>query len=575
MNKQELEEQIRIASGELQADLVIKNAQVVNVFSLEVLKADVAVHNGLIAGVGSYKGKKEVDVKGQYIAPGLVDGHVHIESSMLQPQRFAEVVVPHGVTTIVTDPHEIANVSGEAGIRFMLDDSADIPMDANFMLPSCVPATPFENSGAKLTAADLKDFYAHERVLGLAEVMDYPSVENTAPDMMDKLMDAREKSGYIDGHGAGFPEEYLNVYRTAGVKTDHECTTADEATARIRSGFYVMIRQGSAAKDLDALLPAVTTQNARKFLFCTDDKHMDELMERGSIDDHIRLAVVRGMDPLQAIQIATINACECYGFTDKGAIAPGYRADFILLDDLKAFDIDRVYKDGKLVAQKGKLVNNKEISGTLPEAVKNTVTIPEITADKLKIPVNPSGEALTIVLTPHSLVTGKAKIMLPEEDHYFQADAKQDVWKMAVVERHHNTGNIGLGFIKGLGLKGGAIAGTIAHDSHNLVAAGDSDEDMALAIRHVASLGGGLVVVRHGEILGELSLNISGLMSSEPVDEVYNGMKQVDQALEKIGFTGDFHPFSALSFMCLPVIPSLKLTDIGYFDSDLGEHVTV
>ncbi|AOM83720.1 adenine deaminase [Salisediminibacterium beveridgei] len=575
MNKKQLEEQIRIASGKEKADLVMKNAKVVNVFSLEVIEADVAVHNGLIAGVGNYSGKQEVDVNGQYMVPGLVDGHVHIESSMVQPQRFAQVVVPHGVTTIVTDPHEIANVSGAQGVQFMLDDSAGISLDANFMLPSCVPATPFENAGAKLTAVDLRTFYSHERVLGLAEVMDYPSVENTAPDMMDKLMDAGNKRGHIDGHGAGLPEAKLNVYRTAGVKTDHECTTAEEAKARIRAGFYVMIRQGSAAKDLDALLPAVNANNARKFMFCTDDKHIDELMERGSIDDHIRLAVKQGMDPLQAIQIATLNACECYGFSDKGAIAPGYQADFILLNDLSAFEIDRVYKNGECVAKNGELLVMKEIESDLPAAVKNTVTIPKITPELLKIQANPSGEALTIELTPHSLVTGKKQFKLPVKESFFEADPTQDVWKMAVVERHHNTGNIGLGFIKGLGLAGGAIAGTIAHDSHNLVAAGDSDEDLALAIQHAAALGGGLVVVRNGQILGELSLDIGGLMSSKPVAEVLRGLKQVDQALEKLGFQGEFHPFSALSFMCLPVIPSLKLTDMGYFDSDRGEHVPV
>lgn len=574
--KEALKKRIEVASGKKKADLVIKNANVVNVFSLEVETCDVAIQDGMIAGTGTYEGKTEVDVQGQFMAPGLIDGHVHIESSMVQPRRFAEVVVPHGVTTIVTDPHEIANVSGSEGVQFMIDDSEDIPLDVEVMLPSCVPATPFENAGARLTAEDLKPFYRHPRVLGLAEVMDYPSVEQTDGDMLTKLVDARAHKGQIDGHGAGLPDASLNVYRSAGVKTDHECTTADEAHARIRSGFYVMIRQGSAAKDLPALLPAVNDRNARKFMFCTDDKHIDELLERGSIDDHIRLAVEAGMDVVQAIQLASLNAAECYGFTDKGAISPGYRADFILLDHLERFEIDSVWKDGEMVARKGEMQTGTDREETeYPEAVKNTVQIPSVTEEDLHIPENESGSAMVIELTPHSLVTAKGFATLPVKDGLFQADPSQDIWKMAVIERHRATGNIGLGFIKNLGLKGGAIAGTIAHDSHNLVAAGDADADMLLAIRKVEDMGGGLAVVKDGTVIGSLSLDISGLMSSKPVQDVFTGIRDVDRALAKIGYSGAFHPFSALSFMCLPVIPALKLTDLGYFDSESGTHCKV
>lgn len=577
MNEQDnLKRRIDVASGREKADLVIKNANVVNVFSLEVERCDVAVQDGIIAGTGTYVGKTEIDVQGQYMVPGLIDGHVHIESSMVQPRRFSEVVVPHGVTTIVTDPHEIANVSGSEGVQFMIDDSENIPLDVAFMLPSCVPATPFENAGARLTAKDLKPFYQHPRVLGLAEVMDYPSVEQTDEDMLAKLRDASAHTGHIDGHGAGLPDASLNVYRSAGVKTDHECTTAEEALARIRSGFYVMIRQGSAAKDLPGLLPAVNDRNARKFMFCTDDKHIDELLERGSIDDHIRLAVERGMDAVQAVQIASLNAAECYGFTDKGAISPGYRADFILLDDLDRFEIDAVWKDGEMVARKGRMLTGDEREETdYPQAVQHTVQIPAVTEADLHIPENESGSAMVIELTPHSLVTAKGFATLPVQEGRFEADPSQDIWKMAVIERHRATGNIGLGFIKNLGLKGGAIAGTIAHDSHNLVAAGDTDADILLAIRSVEEMGGGLAVVKGGTLIGSLPLDIAGLMSSKPVQEVFTGIRDVDRALGELGYTGAFHPFSALSFMCLPVIPALKLTDLGYFDSETGTHCKV
>ncbi|UTR13890.1 adenine deaminase [Salipaludibacillus sp. LMS25] len=573
--KRDLINRIHVANKVAPADLVIKNGKIVNVFTLEIEEGDVAIYNGVIVGIGNYEGKEEVDAKGKYVVPGLIDGHVHIESSMVPPHKFSDVVVPHGVTTVITDPHEIANVTGTDGIQFMLDDSEGVPLDVLFMLPSCVPATPFEHSGATLTAEDLAPFYSHERVLGLAEVMDYPSTAAGAPDMATKIHDALRKGKLIDGHGAGLDAEAMNVYGTARITTDHECTTAEEAAERIKKGLYVLIREGSAAKDLQALIPQVNATNARRFLFCTDDKHLDELIAEGSIDANIRLAVKCGLDPMMAIQLATLNAAECYGLKTKGAVAPGYIADLLLVDDLDQFTISHVFKDGELVAEDGKIKPGQEKECHLPEKLTNTVNTAEVTLEKLAIPASDSGQAYAIKLHANSLVTEKIIVEPPQQKENFTSSPVEGLLKLAVIERHHQTGNIGLGFIQGLGLKEGAIALTVAHDSHNLVVAGADDKEMLKAINEVEKMNGGMVIVKKGKPIAALPLTIAGLMSSESAEETLAKMKDVDHALEKLGFTGNFNPFSALSFMCLPVIPQLKLTDMGYFDSTLGTHVSI
>ncbi|SDN75536.1 adenine deaminase [Alkalicoccus daliensis] len=575
MEKDIMKRLIKTADKKEKAEFVFKNAKVVNVFTKEVETLDVGITAGKIAGLGSYEGKEEVEMEGRYLLPGFIDGHVHIESSMVSPSRFADVVVPKGVTTIVTDPHEIANVKGSEGIQYMLDDSEEGPLNAYFMLPSCVPATPFENAGAVLTAEDLRPFYQHPRVIGLAEVMDYPSVAGTSPDMMQKLTDAQRQLANIDGHGAGFDKHQVNLYRAAGITTDHECTTAEEAQDRVRRGMYVIIREGSAAKDLEALLPAVTEANSRRFLFCTDDKHLDALMEEGSIDASVRMAVKQGMDPLTAVQLATINAAECFGLTEKGAVAPGYDADLLIVDNLEKLTVEEVYQQGKIVAQHGNILGGETLQAPVPESLTHTVVIPELKDNTFEINANGKDTALCIDYIPNSIVTKKAEVKLPVKDCRFEASAEKDTMKLAVIERHKNTGNIGLGFIRGLAFKEGAFALTVAHDSHNIVTAGYRDEDMKIAVEKVHEMQGGLVLVKEGSVIASLSLSLAGLMSTGPAAEAVEDLITVEKGFAELGFTGSFNPLSALSFMCLPVIPSLKLTDLGYFDSEIEKHTSV
>ncbi|QKS70535.1 adenine deaminase [Paenalkalicoccus suaedae] len=573
---EQLKKRIHVANGKEKADVVIKNGKVVNVFTREVEEADIAIIDGKIAGIGpSYEGHREIDADGKYLMPGFIDGHVHIESSMVTPSRFVDVVVPHGVTSVITDPHEIANVAGKEGLTFMLDDSEGIPLDAYFMLPSCVPATPFENTGAALSAEDLRSFYDHPRVLGLAEVMDYPSVASTSEDMMQKLLDASELRGQIDGHGAGLDAKAMNVFRAAGITTDHECTTAEEAKDRLRRGLYVIIREGSAAKDLNALIPLVSETNSRRFLFCTDDKHLDELMKEGSIDACVRMAVQdHGVDPLVAIQLATINAAECFGLSKKGAIAPSYDADILFVNNLTDFAITHVMKNGEVVAENGKMKVAQERVAEIPAPLVESVKLPEIT--EATFDVQATGEKVHVIdYAANSLVTSKSTASLPVKNGVFQSDHEQDIMKLAVIERHKLTGNIGLGFIRGLHLDRGAIALTVAHDSHNLVVAGYDSADMLVATLALRDMQGGLVIVDKGEVLAKLPLNLAGLMSTVDAEETLRDLEAVDGHLQTLGFDGNFNPFSALSFMCLPVIPNLKLTDLGYFDMSLGKHIEI
>ncbi|MCL1949071.1 MAG: adenine deaminase [Turicibacter sp.] len=544
--------QIKVASKEIPAELVIKNAKIVDVFNLEILSGDVAVVGGMIVGIGDYEGENILDAKGRYLVPGLIDAHVHIESSMTIPSQFAEAVLPHGVTTVITDPHEIANVSGADGIQFMLNNSEGLPLDVRVMLPSCVPATPFENSGAVLNADDLLPFYNHPRVLGLAEVMDYPSVKNQSSDMMKKLQDAQPYP--IDGHGAGFDTTALNVYRTAGIRTDHECTTAEDALDRVRRGFYVQIREGSAAKNLKALLPAVIPRNSHRFLFCTDDRHLDELIAEGSIDENIRLAVKLGLDPLMAIQMATLNAAQCYGLHTKGAIAPGYEADFLLVDAIDRFRVFETYVKGELVAREGVYLASRP-KALVPASLQNTVKLPPI--DEKLFTLKLQGEKAHVIgIIPGSIVT--EHLILPVDS--------DDLLKLAVIERHKNTGNVGVGLVKGFGLKRGAVAATIAHDSHNLMVVGTNDADMVAAALAMEKLQGGIAIVDNGAVLASLPLPIGGLMSDAPLSDISNKIKSLSISLQKIGFTKDFDFLLTLAFLSLPVIPSLKLTQSGLFD---------
>ncbi|MFD0826084.1 adenine deaminase [Neobacillus sp. M.A.Huq-85] len=575
MNKTRLKNKIAAAGGKISADLVIKNGKIIDVFNQEILTGDLAIQDGMIVGIGDFEGKEVIDAKNRFVCPGFIDAHVHIESSMVTPTEFAKAVLPHGITTVIADPHEIANVSGAPGIQFMLDDSDHLPLDVKIMLPSCVPATPFENSGARLLADDLKDFYHHDRVLGLAEVMDYPSLQNADDHIIDKILLTDEHNRPIDGHLAGLDTTAINIYRTAEIRTDHECTTAAEALERVRRGMYVMIREGSAAKNLKALIPAVNPNNARRFLFCTDDKHLDEIVDEGTIDQNVRLAIRAGLSPLLAIQIASLNAAECFGLHQKGALAPGYKADFILVDDLETMKISEVYVSGKLTAKDGMYVGEPLQANVPGETLTQTVHIPNILEKDLQIPIGKTERANIIGIIPNSIVTKKLEEKVQTNGDFFIPSLEQDQLKLAVLERHKNTGNIGLGIVKGFGYTNGAIATTIAHDSHNIVAAGTNDKDLLAAIQAIKELNGGCVVMKDGEILAALSLPIGGLMSDQSFLTIHQELKKINEALVQIGFTGNFNPFLTLSFLTLPVIPELKLTDLGLFDVGKFRHIEV
>lgn len=559
---EKIKRRIDIAAGRIQPSLVLKNGKIINVFSGEILEDDIAIDEGEIVGIGNYEGIEEIDLKGKYVSPGFIDSHVHIESSMVTPSEFAKVVVPRGTTSIIADPHEIANVCGIDGIEYILEASENIPLGVYVMLPSCVPATNFENAGAVLKAEDLKELINHKRVLGLGELMDYPNVIKGEESIIDKLIMADGK--IVDGHGPVIKDKDLNAYAVAGVRTEHECSTVEEMLDRLRLGMYILIREGSAAKNLKTLIKAVNKENSRRCLFCADDKHPEDILLNGHIDHNIRLAVEEGIDPISAIQMATINAAECYGLKGLGAIAPGYDADIVILEDLQNFKVSKVFKKGKLVGENNKALFSVDISNN--SKVIDTVNIKPLTEEDLKIKLE-SDTINVIKVLPHSLVTEKVERKVELEEQFFKYSNDKDILKMVVIERHKGTGNIGIGLVENFGLNGGAIASTIAHDSHNLIVIGDNDKDILLAIEEVAKVGGGVTTVAKGKILKTLELPIGGLMSTEPIEKVNADLAEMlNIAYEKLGVNREIEPFMTLAFLALPVIPDLKLTDMGLFD---------
>jgi adenine deaminase len=555
---------IDVAMGRVKAQLVFKNINVINVFTEEIYKADVAIHDGYIAGIGEYSGAVELDMDGKYICPGFIDGHVHIESSMVTPGEFARAVMPRGTTTIIADPHEIANVKGIAGIKYIIEGAENIPLDIFIMLPSCVPSTPFENSGSVLKAEDLLELINHPKVLGLGELMDYPSVVTCEKNIINKIVLAKNAHKMMDGHAPGISDKQLNAYILPGVRTEHECSTAEEATERLRLGMFIMLREGSAARNVVNLLPAVSDATLSRCLFCTDDRHPEDILSHGHIDNNIRVAVKNGFDPIKAIQMATINAARCYNLPNIGAIAPGYKANVVILNSLSDMDIYQVYKKGRLVAENG--VALFEIRSINDSRMRNSVNIKKLEQNSFAIG-DIEGLTNVIGLMPHSLITNKLKLNVVSKAGKYFDDEDDMLLKIAVVERHHQTGNIGLGLVKGMGLKNGAIASSVAHDSHNIVVIGDNDGDMMAAVNHLQNIGGGICIVSEGSVLHSLSLPIAGLMSDLTLEVVDDRLKMMLKEAYSMGVSREYDPFMTLAFLALPVIPELKITDLGLFDT--------
>ncbi|WMM24745.1 adenine deaminase [Tissierella sp. MB52-C2] len=570
MFTEQLADLITKAKGVKEAELVLKNINIINVFSGEIIKGDVAIDSGKIIGIGEYNGKEEIDLEGRYLSPGFIDSHVHIESSMSSPSQFAKVIVPRGVTTIVADPHEIANVKGIEGIKYIIEDSKNVPLDVHIMLPSCVPSTNFENAGAILKADDLKELLKEEDVIGLGEMMNYPGVISLDEDVLNKL--ALFKDKVIDGHGPMISGKDLNAYVASGIKTEHECSTTDEVLDRLRLGMYILLREGSAAKDLRNIIQVVNKDNLRRFLFCTDDKHPEDLINEGTIDFNIKLAIRAGIEPVNAIRMATLNPAECYGLKGKGAIAPGYIADLVVMDNLDDLNILKVFKNGKLVGENNRALFQPEIH--LPKNMTDSVNIKDIKLDDIKIPME-NRNANIIGVVEDSLVTESIVKEVNVLDGYFDF-SDDNIQKIIVAERHLGTGNIGVGLIENFNLKNGSIGSTIGHDSHNIIVIGDNDRDILIAIEELRNIGGGLTIVKDGEILKSLPLEIGGIMTSRPVEETNAVLKEmISLCYEELNVNKNIDPFMTLAFMALPVIPKLKLTDMGLFDVEKFDFVKV
>lgn len=562
---------IDISMKNKKPDLVLKNGNVVNVFSHEILKQDVAIHNGKIVGIGNYDGIKNIDVSNKYIVPGLIDSHVHIESSMLSPREFAKAIIPRGTTTIITDPHEIANVCGIDGINYILNSTEDIPLDVFIMLPSCVPATSFENSGAKLLAKDLEPLMDNPRVLGLGEMMNYPGVIYKDSDVIEKLELSKKYDKIVDGHSPNLTKEGLNAYILSGVKTDHECKTAKEMIEKIRLGMYVLIREGSATKDLVNLMKGLNNFNYQRCSFCTDDKHPEDILKNGHIDNNIKIAIKNGLDPMIAIKMSTINPATIYNLKNKGAISLGFDADILVVDNLSDFNIEKVFKDGILVSENKNLI--VKIDDYKYDNVLNTVNAIDIKENDLKIKIN-SDTANIIGINNHSLITEKITKKVETENGYFKYC--DNISKIVVLERHNKTNNIGLGLVKNFDIKNGALASTVAHDSHNIIAIGDNDKDIINAISQVKNMQGGIAISSNNEILDSLDLKIGGLMSDKSIDVVNEKLKNMlDTAYNKLGVNKEIEPFMTLAFLALPVIPEIKITDKGLFDVDKFEFIQI
>ncbi|MEE0208963.1 MAG: adenine deaminase [Enterocloster sp.] len=573
-----LREQVAAATGSKKAELVLKNAQIVNVFTQSVETGDIAIEGGYIVGIGNYEGITEKDLGGAYVCPGFLDGHIHIESSMTSPGEFERAVVPHGTTAVITDPHEIANVAGTAGIRFMMQSAQKLELDVYFMLPSCVPATDLDESGAELLAKDLEPFYADEKVLGLAEMMNAFGVTHGDKGCFEKLVQARSLKKAIDGHAPALSGKELNAYVTAGIRSDHECSDFEEAKEKFARGQWIMIRQGTAAKNLKGLMGMFEDPYYQRCLLVTDDKHPGDLIRIGHIDAIIREAVSMGADPIRAIRMGTLNAAAYFGLHDMGAVAPGYKADLAVFDDLRTLNVKQVYKGGKLVAEDGKMLHQKEKitdwSDEIKERVFHSFHRDPITVEELQLKETTGTHQRVIDMVAHELIT-RERIEEWKElpDVAKGVDVSRDIVKLAAIERHKNTGHVGLGFLGKYGLKKGAVATSIGHDSHNLVIAGVTDEDMVLVGNRVIENGGGLAIALEGKVLADLPLPIGGLMADEPVEVVDEKLEHMKKLSMELGISEDIDAFMTLAFISLPVIPKLRLNTYGVVDVEKHQVV--
>lgn len=554
---------IKAARGESLADVVLKNGRVINVFDGSVEEADVAMLGGKICGVGTgYRGKQEFDCTGKYVMSGFIDTHLHIESSMLSPVEFAKAVIKYGTTTIIADPHEIANVCGIDGVNYMIDELKRVPINARIMLPSCVPATFFESSGAIIDSECIRSNIGRHDLFGLGEFMNYVGVINCADECLNKIAAASEADKIIDGHSIGLTGKDLCAYASTGIRTEHECVDVLSMLEKIKRGIYIQIREGCATKNVAALVRGVSDRNMRRCLFCTDDKHVDDLLMHGHLNLNLKRAVENGMDPVSAVTIATLNAAECYGLRGEGAVCPGYKADIIVCPDLINFAPEMVFFDGKLVAQDKKLL--VDVPTKTDKRVLNSVRIRPVKPEDFEI-YSDSDEVNVIKLVYQNVVTEKETAVVKREGKRVPTEGT-DLLRLAVVERHRATGNIGRALLKNYGLKGGAIAETVAHDSHNIIVLGDNTADMAAAVEELERIGGGIAVVSGGKVLGSLQLEIGGLMTSLPINEVYERFTRLCDCAYSLGVSRDVEPFMTLSFLALPVIPFIKLTDKGLFD---------
>ena len=558
-----------MARGEAPADLVLKNARIINTFVGEIEQGNVAIYGDRIAGIGDYDEAKEIiDLQGNYLAPGLIDGHTHIESSMLHPARYAQAVVPRGTLTVVTDLHEIANVCGLKGIKFVIDWAQKLPLDMLFMAPSCVPATTLETSGAQIGTEEVKGLLTSPNVIGLGEVMNFPGVLSGDEKVLNKII--ASQGSVIDGHAPGLKGKELNAYIAAGIFSDHECTTLEEGKEKLERGMYLMIREGSSEKNLDALLPLVTDNTYKRCFFVVDDRSCSDLLHEGDIDWVLREAISKGLEPIRALQMATINTAEYFRLYDRGAIAPGYLANLVTITDLSKLEINMVFYKGKLVARQGRpLFSLPQLKANSYQLTANTVRIKPLTIELLSLRAKRSNlteETFPIIeIIPGQITTEKRVEKVKVVDGMIVPDLEKDILKLVVVERHKASGNIGLGLVKGFGLKQGALASSVAHDSHNIIAVGTNDFDILKAIEEIERLQGGLVACVNGEVLASLPLPIAGLLSPEPLEVVVAQFEKLEKVAASLGNLPPA-PFSILSFLALPVIPELRLTDLGLVD---------